>query len=155
MTQTYTIHQLAEAVGIARTQLEQWITRGHFRPEQAEPETRARAFSLTDAIRLSAHTELVRLGLTPAAASQHTGHLHAFKDDAALLVLIQGETEIKFTGGKTVVFYDPDQPRLQSKIIRLGDLSRLVSNPQVRTLAIVNLDEVEKRITTALTKQGK
>jgi hypothetical protein len=153
MAETYTIRQLAAATGLARTQLEQWITRGHFRPQNAEPETKARAFTLTDAICLSALAELVRLGHTAAAASPHVHHLHGFKDDAALLVVMQGPMEIKLASGKTIVAYDPDEPGLQSKIIRLRDIGKLATDDAARSVSFVNLDNIEKRVKSALAKQ--
>ena len=151
MAQTYTIHQLAKAADVSRTQLEQWITRGHFKPKNEELTTKARSFTFADAMRLSVLAELVRFGLTPATAARHSDGLYGYKDDPALLVLIRGPQEITISG-KKMVFHDPDSEALQSKIIRLRDLTKLAQNPLAYVTAFINLDEVEKRVAGNLEK---
>jgi hypothetical protein len=148
MAQNLTIQQLAEAADLSRTQIDQWISRGHFKPKNPAEIGRAREFTTEDAVVLGALAELVRIGMTPTVASMHAHQVYAFKDDDALLVVSQGPTEIMPAKGKgrATLVYDPANPATHSDIVRAKDIAKLVTNPNIRSMAVVNLNEVEKRV---------
>jgi MerR HTH family regulatory protein len=143
MDQNLTIQQLAAATSLNRTQIDQWISRGHFRPKHSPEIGRARAFTIDDAVVLGALAELVRIGMPPAVASMHVHHVYGFSDDDALLVVTQGTID---TGKNGVKVYDPDSPATHSEVIRAKQLIKFATDPNVRSMSIVNLSEVEKRV---------
>lgn len=106
---------------------DQWISRGHFKPKNPAEMGKAREFTVKDAVALGGLAELVRIGLTPAAASMHSHQIYAFKDAEALLVVSQGPTEIMPAKGKgrPTLFYDPASPALRSEIVRPKDLAKI------------------------------
>jgi hypothetical protein len=143
-----TIQQLAEAADLSRTQIDQWISRGHFKPKNPVESGKARAFTIEDAVVLGTLAELVRIGMTPTVASMHVHHVYAFIDDDALLVVTQGPIEMVAAGrkGPAPMFYDPDNPGTRGRVIRARDLGKLATDSKVRSMAVVNLNEVEKRV---------
>lgn len=151
MTPTLTIQQLAEATDLSRTQIDQWISRGHFKPKNPAESGKARAFTVEDAVVLGALAELVRIGLTPTVASMHVHSVYAFTDDDALLVVSQepDETGIADKDGKRAFYYDPSNPATHGRIVRARDLAAIATDPKVRSMAVVNLSEVEKRVLKA------
>ena len=53
-----------------------------------------------------------------------------------------------------IKFYDPDQPQFGSDIVKLSQLASYAANPDVRSMAVVNLDHVEGRVKTALASEA-
>ena len=152
MDQNLTIRQLAAATNLSRGQIDQWISRGYFKPKHSAEVGKARAFTIRDAVALGAFAELVRIGLPPAVASRHVHNTSAFTDDDALLVVTQGPIEIATSpsDGTTRTFYDPDNPGIQAHVIRARELIEFATDPNVRSMAVVNLNEVEKRVLKAI-----
>jgi len=159
MSDRLDVHQLCAAAGVTRTQFNAWVARGYFEPEEAPVNGKRRSFSFREAIALGTFAELVRLGISHEIAAQHCKNLHAFKDEAALLVLHQGPVELiassergsPLPGAKSgVKFYDPDRPSFSSDIIRLSQVAAYAANRDMRSLAVVNLDHVEARAKSAL-----
>ena len=143
MTQTLTIQQLAEAAELSRTQIDQWISRGHFKPKNPAEIGKARVFTIEDAVVLGALAELMRIGLTPTIASMHVHSVYTFIADDSLLVVSQGPDAI--TDAKGEVYYDAANPATRGRIIRTCDLGAIATDPTVRSLAVVNVGEVAKR----------
>lgn len=158
MSKNLNAWQMCKAAGITRAQLNQWLTRGHFKP-QHEPEIgKARPYSIQDAVTLGTLAELIRLGVPHDIAAVHCRLLYGFKDEPALLVVYNGPTALmspsEFGSAApeqrpAVTVYDPGQPALQGEVIRLSELPAYATNPDVRSLALVNLNEVEKRVLQA------
>jgi hypothetical protein len=159
VTEQLNAWQVCKAANVTRAQLNQWLVRGHFKP-QHEPEVgKSRTYSLQEAVTLGAFAELIRLGIPHEVAAQNCKSLHGFTDEAALLVVYQGPVELIApsergaplqSSKKGVKFYDPDQPHFSSDIIRLSQLAAYAANRDVRSLAVVNLDHVEARAKSAL-----
>jgi MerR HTH family regulatory protein len=152
MDQNLTIQQLAAATNLSRTQIDQWISRGHFRPKNAVEIGKARAFTIDDAVALGAMAELVRIGMPPALAASHVQHVYQYSDDDTLLVVTQGpiDTAVSDGKGKSLKFYDPDRPTILTHIIRSQDLAGLAADPNVRSMSVVNLSELAKRVFKAV-----
>jgi len=148
MTPTLTIQQLAEATDLSRTQIDQWISRGHFKPRNPAESGKARVFTVEDAVVLGALAELARIGLTPSVASMHVHSVYTFTDDDAFLVVSQGPDEM--AGGNGALYYDPSNPATHGQIVRARDLAVIATDPKVRSMAVVNLSEVEKRVLKAV-----
>ncbi len=66
---TYTIWQVAEAVGATKMQIEKWISRGLFEPSQSVPEKRAREYIFDDVVHLAALVSLQKFGLSVKRAA--------------------------------------------------------------------------------------
>jgi hypothetical protein len=152
MDQNLTIQQLAAATNLSRTQIDQWISRGHFRPKNAAEIGKARAFTIEDAVVLGALAELVRIGMPPTIASMHVHHVYAFTDDDTLLVVTQGPIEMAGSSGKgnAMTFYDPDNPGSHGHLVRAKELIKFATDSNVRSMSVVNLSEVEKRVRKAI-----
>ncbi len=159
MSERLNAWQICKAAGITRAQLNQWLVRGHFKPRH-EPEIgKGRSYSVQEAVTLGTFAELIRLGVPHDVASVHSTPLHGFNDEAALLVVYQGPMELIPTSERGsplpgikrgLKFYDPDQPQFRSDIVRLSQLAAYAVNPDIRSMAVVNLDHVEARVKTAL-----
>lgn len=152
MDQNLTIQQLAAATNLSRTQIDQWISRGHFRPKNEAEIGKARAFTIDDAVVLGALAELVRIGMAPTVASMHVHHVYAFTDDDTLLVVTQGPigTAVSNVKDEALTFYDPDNPGTHGHIIRAKELIRFAADPNVRSMSVVNLSEVAKRVSESI-----
>jgi hypothetical protein len=82
-------------------------------------------------------------------AAVHSRNLHGFKNEPALLVVYQGPAELASPSGvmpAAAKMYTPDNPPFAGDVIRLSQLPEYATNPDVRSLALVNLNEVEKRV---------
>jgi len=148
MKQTLTIQQLAEATDLSRTQIDQWISRGHFKPEHTPETGKARTFTNEDAVTLGALAELVRIGIRPTVASMHVNRGCGFTENTALLVVTQGpmDTVPSNANQEAAWSYDPLDPPTRGRIVRINDLPEIAADPLVRSMAVVNLSEVEKRV---------
>lgn len=142
MSMEFTIQQLADAARLTRYQVEAWISRGHFTPENPVENGKARKFTADDAVVLAALAEFNRLGLAPTTVSMHTTQLRfrAGRGDLFVITSIAGkstepEGEVDLTAGD---------------IIAAADLSHIVSDPQVRAFASVNIAQIEQRVRASL-----
>ena len=148
MDTTLSIQKLAEAANLSRWQIDQWISRGHFKPEHTPGAGKARTFTIEDALILGTLAELVRLGLQPTVASMHVNHVHTFADDVALLVITQGPMDQALPKGdeKPAQFHHPQNFATHGQVVRARDLHKIATDPQVRSMAVVNISEVGKRV---------
>ena len=107
MNQEFTIQQLADAAQLTRYQVEAWISRGHFKPENPVENGKARKFTADDAVVLAALAEFNRLGLAPTTVSMHTTQLRYRAGRGSLFVITsimrkatEPEGEIDRTAGE-------------------------------------------------------
>lgn len=142
MTPDFTIQQIADAARLTRYQVEAWISRGHFTPENPVENGKARKFTADDAVVLAALAEFNRLGLAPATVSMHTTQLRCRAGRGSLFVITSvmrhstnPEGEIDLTAGD---------------IIEAADLGRIAGDPQVRSFAAVNIAQIEQRVRASL-----
>lgn len=142
MSMEFTIQQLADAARLTRYQVEAWISRGHFTPENPVQNGKARKFTADDAVALAALAEFNRLGLAPTTVSMHTTQIRFRAGRGDLFVItsiartsIEPEGEVDLTAGD---------------IIAAADLGRIVSDPQVRAFAAVNIAQIEQRVRASL-----
>ena len=142
MTPDFTIQEIADAARLTRYQVEAWISRGHFTPENPVENGKARKFTADDAVVLAALAEFNRLGLAPTTVSMHTTQLRFRAGRGSLFVITSiigmstepaGETDL--TAGD---------------IIEAADLGRIASDPQVRAFAAVNIAQIEQRVRASL-----
>ena len=142
MTPDFTIQQIADAAQLTRYQVEAWISRGHFTPENPVENGKARKFTADDAVVLAVLAEFNRLGLAPTTVSMHTTQLRFRAGRGSLFVISSiigmstepaGETDL--TAGD---------------IIETADLGRIASDPQVRAFAAVNIAQIEQRVRASL-----
>jgi hypothetical protein len=153
MTRTLTIHQVAKATDMTKYQISAWISRGHFKPKHDAEPGKAREFTIHDAIRLGAAIELVRLGIDPVEAAVATQAIYGLKDDIAFLVVSQGPVVVptmKLPDGSSGMVYNADRPMKLSKIIGSRQLTEVLLDTDRRACAVVNIDEVERRVKAAL-----
>ena len=142
MTPDFTIQEIADAARLTRYQVEAWISRGHFTPENPVENGKARKFTADDAVVLAALAEFNRLGLAPTTVSMHTTQLRYRAGRGSLFVITSiigmstepaGETDL--TAGD---------------IIEAADLGRIAGDPQVRAFAAVNIHQIEQRVRASL-----
>ncbi len=148
MTQEITIRKLADAFNIGRHQIDAWISRGHMNPQNECEPGKARIFTMNDAIALGVIVDFNRLGYDPARVAPHIKHLHPVGDGDALLVIYEGP--MRLSSLENAPLNDSDIPIPMSKIIGTERIAELVSDPEVRSFAVVNLNDIERRITSAL-----
>lgn len=149
MNDEITIQKLTEAVQLTRYQVEAWISRGHFKPANPVESGKARVFTLRDAIALGAMAALVRLGFQASdVGPQVSIGLHGYKDDLALFVICEGP--IRLADVPNAVYFKPDMAAPFSKIIRASQLPELVSDPEITSFAVVDLNDIEERVQRAL-----
>lgn len=149
MTEQISIQQLTDALNITRYQVDAWISRGYFKPKNQPEKGKARVFTLRDAIALGAMAAFVRLGLQAAdVGPQISIGVHGFKDDRALFVIYEGP--MRLTSESEAAFMEPDMGRPFSKIIQARRLPELLEDPEITTFAVVDLNDIEDRITRAL-----
>lgn len=142
MTPDFTIQEIADAARLTRYQVEAWISRGHFTPENPVENGKARKFTADDAVLLAALAEFNRLGLAPTTVSMHTTQLRFRAGRGSLFVIssiigmsTEPAGEIDLTAGD---------------IIESADLGRIASDPQVRAFAAVNIAQIEQRVRASL-----
>lgn len=168
------ITKLCEVSGLARSQIDQWISRGYYVPRTKPENGKARKFSFEEALEICAMAELNRLGLPLSAAQQACTSLHHFGDeDSAILVVWHGPMGLLQTlqrGAPTPEvnktqyhpdgwpyihpdanrFYDPSNPFFQHVIVKPHALATLIRDPDKRSVMAVNLSNLAERIEIAL-----
>jgi len=135
--QTYGISEVRRAANISRTTLDQWISRGYFRPSQPVERGKARAFTVGEAMTLAAMAELTRVGVDLATASRATQRLVGFHDDAAVVMLWHASDDA------------PGQPP-HHKVVRASEAADAVRDQNKRAIIILHLDAIEERVAAAL-----
>ncbi len=149
MNNEITIQNLIDAVHLTRHQVEAWISRGHFKPENPVEPGKARIFTLRDAIVLGAMAAFVRLGFQASDVDlQLSPGLYGFKDDHALFAICEGP--IRLADVPDAVYFHPSPAAPFSKIIRARQISELLNDPEITSFAVVDLNDIEERILRAL-----
>lgn len=149
MSQKITIQQLTDALNITRYQVDAWISRGHFTPQNPVEKGKAREFTMRDAIALGAIAGFVRLGMHAAVVGPEVSiGVTLFNDDRALFVMCEGP--MRLTSESNAAFMEPDMGRPYSKIIQARRLPELLDDPEITSFAVVDLNDIEERITRAL-----
>ena len=148
MAQDITIQKLADAFNIGRYQIDAWISRGYLVPQNECERGKARIFTMPDAITLGVIVDFARLGFEPARVAPHIGNLHGVADGDALLVIYEGP--IRLSSQEDAAFMDSDIPAPASRIISPQRLPEIAADPEVRSFAVVNLNDIERRVTKAL-----
>ena len=148
MAQEITIQKLVDAFNVGRHQIDAWISRGYLTPQNDCERGMARIFTMKDAIALGAIVDFGRLGFEPARVAPHITSLHGVADGDALLVIYEGP--IRLSSQEDGAFMDSDIPAPASKIISPQRLPDLVTDPEVHAFAVVNLNDIERRVTKAL-----
>jgi hypothetical protein len=154
---TLTIQQLAEATLCSRTQIDQWISRGHFKPRQEPERGKARTFTFEDAITLGTLAELVRIGIPPVIASMHVDHIADCMDEDSVLVISQGESKIPDPDDprrfKYVYDYNPRYPHTPATLghlVRPDELPAISADPHIYAMAVVNVGALKRRLMASL-----
>lgn len=148
MAQEITIQKLVDAFNVGRHQIDAWISRGYLTPQNDCERGKARIFTMHDAVALGAIVDFGRLGFEPARVAPHITNLHGVADGDALLVIYEGP--IRLSSQEDAAFMDTDIPVPASQIIPPYRLANLVTDPEVRAFAVVNLNDIEQRVTKAL-----
>lgn len=153
MALTLTIQQLAEATLCSRTQIDQWISRGHFRPRQEPERGKARTFTLKDAIALGMLAELVRLGIPPVIASMHVKDIADYMEEDSVLVISQGISKVPDPDDprrfKYVHDYNPRYPSLPAtlgRLVRPDELLAIAADPHIYAMVVVNVGALKRRL---------
>lgn len=151
------IRDVCKATDMTRTQLEQWITRGHVQLEDLGDAGVARDFTLAEIRMISTMVRLTRLGLPLQTASRMARYVTTFTDGRVILAIWQGPialiptsprgtpATIRGTGQK---IYSSTTPELfyHQDIIDPHELPAVIQDPDVHSLIAVNLDHVENQI---------
>lgn len=148
MAQEITIQKLVDALNVGRHQIDAWISRGYLTPQNDCERGKARIFTMRDAIALGAIADFARLGFEPARVAPHVTNLHGVADGDALLVIYEGP--IRLSSQEDAAFMDSDIPAPASRIISPQRLPEIAADPEVRSFAVVNLNDIERRVTKAL-----
>lgn len=148
MQQEITIQVLVDAFNIGRHQIDAWISRGYLTPQNECERGKARIFTMGDAIALGAIVDFNRLGFEPARVAPHINNLHGVADGDALLVIYEGP--IRMSSREDAAFMDSNIPAPMSTIMGPQRLPNLVSDPEVRSFAVVNLSDIERRVLNTL-----
>ena len=142
MTPVFTIQEIADAARLTRYQVEAWISRGHFTPENPVENGKARKFTADDAVVLAALAEFNRLGLAPTTVSMHTTQLRFRAGRGGLFVI-------------TSVIRQTTEPAGEidlnaGDVVEATDLGRIASDPKVCAFAAVNIAQIEQRVRASL-----
>jgi hypothetical protein len=161
MELTYTLKEITDALDISRPRVEAWFTRGFFRTPHEPIFGAAREWQIGDAMRLATCASLIDFGVPvekagKLAAVQIGGH--GFKNDVAYLVIStgmlgeiipvtpRGSPGTKKGEGRKV--YVPGA--LYDDIVKGSDLAKTLAKPDRYVSIVINLDNIEKRVKTAL-----
>jgi hypothetical protein len=160
MPETYRTTQVIKAANISRHTLDRWIAAGYFSPQSNPANGEAREYSLREVFQLAAMAELFRLGIgMKSPAMLATRYLTLRKHDDAYLVIWQGPAHlIPITNRGDPIperhsgpsFYNPDSPPMQHEIVLGSNLANFLDDPNKRSVALVNLNHLERRILCGL-----
>lgn len=148
MTRDFTIQQIADAAQLTRYQVEAWISRGHFKPENPVENGKARKYTHDDAVVLGALAEFNRLGLAPAVVSMHTTQLRFREGRGTLFVITTLIRQVQATETNAGIGGEIDLT--SSEIIDPTEIVRIMEDPQVRAFAAVNVAQIEQRVRASL-----
>ncbi|MEF2554090.1 hypothetical protein VQ042_22595 [Aurantimonas sp. A2-1-M11] len=142
-----TIKQISDALGISRSRVEQWISRGHFRTPDRPIIGKARDWDIPDVMRLAIMQRLLEHNLSAETAGYLVqSHPHGFKDDVAFFVAWGGWHEM-VGGGKAHM-----PGTLYDTLVKGSDLGSFLANPDVEYAIVINLDTLEQSVKSDLAK---
>jgi hypothetical protein len=148
MIPDFTIQQIADAANLTRYQVEAWISRGHFTPQNPVENGKARKFTTEDAVTLAALAEFNRLGLNPAVVSMHTVQVRFRAGRGSLFVIVSIIRQVK--ANKAYPELGGEIDLTKGDIVEPADLARIMDDPQVRAVAAVNIVQIEQRVRASL-----
>ncbi len=148
MTTDFTIQQIADAAEVTRYQVEAWISRGHFKPENPVENGKARKFTYDDAVVLGALAAFNRLGLAPTVVAMHTAQLRFRAGRGSLFVIASERRTV--TGAEIDPGNGGEIDLTSGHIVDHGEVIRLVTAPQVDAIAAVDIDQIEHRVRASL-----
>jgi hypothetical protein len=148
MIPDFTIQQIADAANLTRYQVEAWISRGHFTPQNPVENGKARKFTTEDAVTLAALAEFNRLGLNPAVVSMHTVQVRFRAGRGSLFVIVSIIRQVKATKAFPEIGGEIDLTK--GDIVEPADFARIMDDPQVRAVAAVNIVQIEQRVRASL-----
>jgi hypothetical protein len=148
MIPDFTIQQIADAANLTRYQVEAWISRGHFTPQNPVENGKARKFTTEDAVTLAALAEFNRLGLNPAVVSMHTVQVRFRAGRGSLFVIVSIIRQVKANKASPELGGEIDLTK--GDIVEPADLARIMDDPQVRAVAAVNIVQIEQRVRASL-----
>jgi hypothetical protein len=148
MIPDFTIQQIADAANLTRYQVEAWISRGHFTPQNPVENGKARKFTMEDAVTLAALAEFNRLGLNPAVVSMHTVQVRFRAGRGSLFVIVSIIRQVK--ANKAYPELGGEIDLTKGDIVEPADFARIMDDPQVRAVAAVNIVQIEQRVRASL-----
>ena len=148
MNESFTIQQIADAAGVTRYQVEAWISREHFNPSNKVEKGRARAFNLDDAVLLATLAELNRLGLNPAIVSLHENQIKFRHGRGPFLVIKSVMRKVPVGINSPQIPEEIDVSA--AEIVDAEALISIIEDARVRSLALVNINEIEGRVKRSL-----
>jgi hypothetical protein len=148
MIPDFTIQQIADAANLTRYQVEAWISRGHFTPQNPVENGKARKFTTEDAVTLAALAEFNRLGLNPAVVSMHTVQVRFRAGRGSLFVIVSIIRQVK--ANKAYPELSGEIDLTKGDIVEPADFARIMDDPQVRAVAAVNIVQIEQRVRASL-----
>jgi len=148
MIPDFTIQQIADAANLTRYQVEAWISRGHFTPQNPVENGKARKFTTEDAVTLAALAEFNRLGLNPAVVSMHTVQVRFRAGRGSLFVIVSIIRQVKANKAHPELGGEIDLTK--GDIVEPADFARIMDDPQVRAVAAVNIVQIEQRVRASL-----
>jgi hypothetical protein len=123
---TYTLNQIAAAIGIPAARVTQWIAEGSFRAPRSALSPDASGWQIQDAIRLAVCASLVDAGLTPQAAGRVAASLPEVRADDAYLIVARPRA-----GDQAV-----------AQVVRSSRLTETLGQSRRNTAIVLNLGSV-------------
>jgi hypothetical protein len=78
----------------------------------------------------------------------HVAQLHGYHDGDALFVICQGPAQV--APGVEATNLEGEIDVTFARVIRPGDIGRIIDDPRVRAFAVVNLKQIENRVRASL-----
>lgn len=147
MNHYFTIQQIADAARITRYQVEAWISRGHFTPQNPVEKGKARVFTFEDAVVLTTIADFNSLGLNPSVVSLYIHNIKHRPEPLTLFIIHS------FIRSKKGTDSNPDQDSLLYTTGLLRDpseIENILVNPLIYSFAVVNVKNVEDRVRKSL-----
>ena len=131
---TLTIKMISDALGISRSRVEQWISRGYFRTPDKPVLGKAREWDERDALRLALMNTLMENRISAETAGRMAFNDPLYAGENSFFVAWRGWS-VGACGGK---FYYPEI--FYHDVVRGQDLGGFLQNPDVEFSVVVNLD---------------
>ncbi|MFC4731967.1 helix-turn-helix domain-containing protein [Salipiger abyssi] len=134
-----TTAELCKGLGISRTRLDQWVSRGFLKPMHTPAPGVGRTWDLPDAMRAAITHRLFSHGIKLTAwgnssdeklLASKLAHLKGFKNDAAILALYS-----EFAGGP-----------IRKGTMRPSEVAAFIMDHKLDFLLLINLDQLEDEL---------